>query len=404
MSHSVLKVSNNLNSILSSNKKKLGFLFGAGSSINLGDDLKLYSIPGIKEITQRIVDEIKEDYANTIKSIKENDGDVFNIESLLTNINMRIEVIGKGTIDNLNKQQLIALRDSIVDQIKDILVKHLDIHEKQLDHFLPHVKFANWLKNTKRDFGIEIFTTNYDMLIEMALENSKVKFVDGFFGSLHPFFDSTYISKISKDENVKLWKIHGSLGWSESHNGIIRSMKTKSLMILPSILKYKDSRKEPYTCLLDRLSYFIKSDDCVLITSGYSFQDQHINEIILDALKTNTNSLVVGLLYDKLPSGESLLENSNSLKKMCIENNRFWLLGNKSAYIDGQYGEYEYDNISKDNLDLTEYLFESIFVQSKNEKKVDEEKQKIKAILKIVDSPQLFRYLESMRLEISKDE
>lgn len=403
MSHSVIKISSNLNSIVSSNKKKIGFFFGAGSSMNLGEDLKEYNIPGIKEMTNNIVESIPLEYEETIKSIKECEDNLFNIESLLTNINMRIEVIGKGVIDSLNKEKLVEFKKYIVENLKKILLKHTGISNHHKENLLPHVMFAKWLKNTKRDYGVEIFTSNYDFLFEMAMENQKVRYFDGFFGSFQPFFDSTYFNNTSKDGTVKLWKVHGSLGWMESENGIVRSLSDNHLMILPSILKYKDSRKEPYTSLLDRLSYFIKSDDCVLITSGYSFKDQHINEIILDALKTNSNSLVIGLLYDKQSNGKTLLEEDLTFKKICTENTRLWILGQKYAYIDGRFGKYEYENVSKENMDYTENIFEADYIEidpSTPQVKPDKD---LNATLKIVDSLELFRYLESLRLEKNHD-
>lgn len=406
MSHSVIKISKNINSLLSSGIKKTGFLFGAGASMCLGEELEEFNIPGVERLTKQIIDSLSGKYSVTIDAIKREKQTDFNVETLLTNINMRIEVIGSATIDGLDKTGLLELKQEIINEMKIILKKHLSIYSLEKEELLPHIKLAEWVKNTKKEKAIEIFTTNYDMLLEMALEHKKVRFLDGFYGSLHPFFDSSSINLSSSDINLKLWKIHGSLGWEESHNGIVKSNDGDTLLILPSILKYRESRKEPYIYFLDRLSSFIKSDDCVLITSGYSFNDQHINEIITDALKSCNNSLVVGLLYDKVWDEESKtykfsLEEDEKLKRFAKDNSRLWILGESSAVIDGTYGKYEYNNISKDNLDITSNIFESDYNEEINQ---DKDKNYISASLKIVNTSKLFEYLVSMRLEHDKHE
>lgn len=395
MTHSVIKVSNNLNSILSSGKKRISFLFGAGTSMYLGDDLKEYNIPGVDKLTDTMLANLDVKFKDTVEAIKNEKFSIFNVETLLTNLNMRIEVVGAETLNGLNKELLLELKKDIIIEMIKILKKHLNIYIEKKDNLLPHIRLCNWLKDTQREFPVEIFTTNYDMLIEMALECKKIKFSDGFYGSLHPFFDSSSTTLNSKDDCVKLWKIHGSLGWIESHNGVVKSAEGENLMVLPSILKYRDSRKEPYTFFLDRLASFIKTDDCVLVTSGYSFNDQHINEVIVDSLNSSKNSLVIGLVFDETSDKKYRLDIDCNLRKLALENKRLWLFGKKSAIIDGNYGEYDYSNISKDNLEMTSNIFESDYIEGENK----DDNRVVSAELKIVDSTSLFMFLESMRLE-----
>ena len=62
----------------------------------------------------------------------------------------------------------------------------------------------------------EIYTTNYDMLFEMALEANYTPYFDGFTGSYEPFFSPESIETFPREEDftsrwIRLWKIHGSL-------------------------------------------------------------------------------------------------------------------------------------------------------------------------------------------------
>lgn len=103
----------------------------------------------------------------------------------------------------------------------------------------------------------------------------------------------------------------------------------EDILIYPSTLKYKDSKKQPYESLLDRLSNFIKQDDSILITCGYSWGDEHINSRIVSALKTNTTSHVIGLIYDN----NDLLKAENNVVKLGVDNTKISFYGSKSAVI-----------------------------------------------------------------------
>lgn len=102
-------------------------------------------------------------------------------------------------------------------------------------------------------------------------------------------------------------------------------------------MKYKDSKKQPYESLLDRLSNFLKKDDSILITCGYSWGDEHINSRIISALKTNTTSHVIGLIYDRF---EPITEVCK-LAKLGLDNSKISLYGSGSAIIGRNFGEWK---------------------------------------------------------------
>ena len=56
----------------------------------------------------------------------------------------------------------------------------------------------------------------------------------------------------------------------------------------------------PYLALIDRLNKFLRQNSAVLIMSGYSFSDDHLNDTILNALKANPTAMVIALLYGTL--------------------------------------------------------------------------------------------------------
>lgn len=102
----------------------------------------------------------------------------------------------------------------------------------------------------------------------------------------------------------RLWKVHGSVNWWRTNKDeVIRRDSVSSAadgerqMIYPSHLKYDQSRRMPYLAMLDRLRSFLARGQAVLVTSGYSFLDQHLNEVILHGLRSNPTAVCFGLLY-----------------------------------------------------------------------------------------------------------
>ena len=51
------------------------------------------------------------------------------------------------------------------------------------------MKFLAWLNMQNRDFSKEIYTSNYDMIIEKSLEKIQIPYFDGFVGAIKSFFD-----------------------------------------------------------------------------------------------------------------------------------------------------------------------------------------------------------------------
>jgi len=341
-----------LQQILVSDKKRIGFLFGAGTSLAKKNKNSL-QVPAIGVMTEEICSALNanSDYENAISEIKieiEDRKNKFNIETLLSNIEQKVKIIGNGTLNNLTKKQFEILLREIKVQIKNKVSIHKEILKDDNIENLIHSDFAEWIGKTDRNSPIEIFTTNYDYLFELGLEDQKIPFYDGFTGSYQPFFDSGSIENLRFIQNqTKLWKIHGSLGWHYNNktNQVWRKDSDEfDILIYPSALKYDESKKQPYTALMDRLSKFLKEPDTVLIINGYSFSDDHINERILTALNSNTTAHVLVLYYDiSWNEGKKsyLLTEDSNLSKIAKSNGKLSIFGCRTAIIGGQFGKWK---------------------------------------------------------------
>ena len=187
--------------------------------------------------------------------------------------------------------------------------------EEEKANLLTHKKFVSWLNWVNRDFSKEIFTSNYDLILEKAFESLQIPYYDGFVGANEPFFlpeslESNYRSNTIPLSWIRLWKIHGSLGWfwrQNKNNNSTRVVRlgpnakkldnNNELVIYPSREKYESSRKQPFIAYFDNLKTFLEDGEGLFIICGYSFSDDHINSIIFDSLKQNSRLHVIGFFY-----------------------------------------------------------------------------------------------------------
>lgn len=337
-----------LQQILVSDKKKIAFLCGAGTSLSQKTK-KSVTVPAVTKMTKLIEENLREKakFNEAINEIKQEIGeDKFNVETLLSNIEEKRNVIGKGILNQLNETDFDELITLIRENIREIVSIHTQIKNSQDINNVVHVDFAEWIGKTERKYPVEIFTTNYDYLFEIGLEEKNVPYYDGFSGSYKPFFNSESVDDLSFLPNqTKLWKIHGSLGWHVHEKKVIRTCSDeKDMLIYPSILKYADSKKQPYIALMDRLTNYLKQPDSVLFVCGYSFGDEHINERIMTALKTNTTAHVFVLFYDIIweenKKKYELTENS-FLAKLAKENSKLSILGCRNAVFGCKFGAWK---------------------------------------------------------------
>ena len=367
----------NLQQLLVSDKKRIGFLFGAGTSLVKNPKTDKAYVPAIGQMTEAIINDIDDDrYKNAINEIKdeiENDKKPFTIETLLSKLELKQQVVGNGKINELDKSNFSELIRVIKTQIHSKVSIHKDIKCEEL----IHVSFAEWIQKADRKTSIEVFTTNYDYLFEIAFEHKNLPYYDGFTGSYRPFFDGQSVDDLAfMPKQTKLWKIHGSLAWHydvETGKVIRATPDEKDILIYPSTLKYDQSRKQPYTALGDRLSNFIKQDDTVLIVCGYSFGDEHINERINTALSVNPLGHVYVLFYDIVYDKENKKNHSftedSDLAKMAISNNKISVFASRSAVIGGVYGNWKLkrEPDKDDTININTYFDEDAYMNENDE-------------------------------------
>ncbi len=178
--------------------------------------------------------------------------------------------------------------------------------------FYQKVTFRN--KDLSR---VNIFTTNNDLFNERSLDNLNINYNNGFGGGLKRFFNParfgyTYSRKIessiekfeSLDNMIYLYKLHGSINWIEKEENSLFNIQEINIantdsrpkdgvLIYPNPLKQNISLGAPYSDLIRELQKKLLLPHSVLFIVGYSFSDEHLNNIIYQALSSNSSISIV---------------------------------------------------------------------------------------------------------------
>jgi hypothetical protein len=301
--HNIDRFISDLRLILSQGRKRIGLLVGAGGpfSIKVGKTGKITHdgeplIPSVFGLTTGIVGSLTGTEKVAVDAIVSELGADANIEGILSRIRLLANAIGPGSHNGLSGAAYAALGSSICDQIGKL------VGAKLPDEPNPYLELIGWISGTVRQWPIEVFTTNYDLLFEEAFERSKIPYFDGFTGSNAPFFDGSSVATDDMPSRwARLWKLHGSLGWAISGEAIIRGCgRSATQLIYPDHLKYDQIRKLPYSAFFERMRRFLLTPDSLLVTCGFSFMDAHVNAVLDEALATNANTAIFAFQYQKL--------------------------------------------------------------------------------------------------------
>lgn len=187
------------------------------------------------------------------------------------------------------QESVIAIKD----KIKDLVVEHYSAVDTEKCVQLYHQLLSKLVESQP----LVIFTTNYDLAIEKLHEGGRVELTDGFNRDkyIKPIWsrdEYDYYQPSGGGEDVVLFKLHGSVDWVSTPQGIQRvDIPTrnpggaKTVIAYPSRLK-KEIHEEPFRTNYDYLiACLLHAKLCVVI--GFSFRDQEIVEELHLAMELN---------------------------------------------------------------------------------------------------------------------
>jgi hypothetical protein len=210
-----------------------------------------------------------------------------------------------------------------------------------------------------------IFTLNYDLGVEWAAESLGISVNNGFKGIHYRRFDPSVFDIGMRNvlasgqaqysvHGINYVKLHGSLSWHIDQKSNLREASAEvcraafdkfldaeasppapfpSQIILPSTAKFSETVGFVYGEMIRRFHEFVSKDQVVLLISGYSCGDDHINRILVSALENPTLQLVV--FYPPF-DGYKLSLSQAPLLELAFQNqlpNVTIIGGNASAYF-----------------------------------------------------------------------
>jgi len=146
----------------------------------------------------------------------------------------------------------------------------------------------------------KVFTTNYDLCFETAASRIHFVAVDGFSHTVPQEFDSGYFAYdlVRRDENgtvpdfvpnvFQLYKLHGSVDWQRCEHSIQKRQEPDDpVLIYPRHSKFESSFEHPFLELMSRFQSAIRQPKTSLLVIGFGFNDKHLTQPILSAIRSN---------------------------------------------------------------------------------------------------------------------
>ena len=323
MTHDPIRFLSSLGAKLATRSRHVCFFFGAGTS-------RAGGLPDISQLTARVIAALDLPQKEILNQLLKEGG----LERALSRLRALQSMLREGQIlDGMSATDAAGLDAAVC----NLIIRELDVCSADL---VPARKFASWVRRSQYRLPIEIFTVNYDLILESAFDRHSVHYFDGFSGVLRARFhtDLVEISGSHDKEGVpnffaRLWKLHGSVNWVWDENEVVRlggaAESGQVAAIYPSDAKYDQSRRFPYVVLQDRFRRALNQPETLLIISGYAFGDQHLNEVIFDAAARRERSEFIVFSFD--PIADEIAERASHTPNLQVVHEDEAILGGVRA-------------------------------------------------------------------------
>ncbi len=292
---------------------QIGFFFGAGSSFAAG-------YPLTSKLTTHVLKKLSSPEIELIEKILKKKGQILDVEKGEPDIEILSDFINRASTTGGYKD-IDSLTDSIRKYIVDV------INEVAAPNLEYHIKFLKGLKSRlqNRNEPIWIFTTNYDLCFEMAAAKAHIPVHNGFEGIANRYFDIERLDlkygKVDyhtrkfepfKEPHIILVKLHGSISWFKDDVNTFESFLSENApnrcMILPRRTKVIETLEAPYDKLFRYASSIIGNQCKFIVSCGYSYRDEHINDILFVPKLNNRSLRLFALSKDETPEMSNLKE------------------------------------------------------------------------------------------------
>jgi len=302
-------------------------LIGAGCSVDAGLPTSAQMIEKVEGLLENewknykgLYNLIKSSalYADGIRGRYDLDFDIERLVSILGELEKKESSILYPFIGSWKPRLLeIAGHDfEILSKFKQEILKKLVkwVKPQSYDNAKYYENFFR-LQN-ELDFPLRIFTLNYDLCLEKSIPEGEY-LERGFDKGTH-LWDWRRFERMDEDApNIYLYKMHGSIDWERDENegNILREVDYDPDN--PDLIfgtNYKLQYIDPYLFYAYELrKYSLESK--LIITIGYSFRDEHINGILIQALSQEPERSILIVSPDANSIHQKLTEEFPRIKE-----------------------------------------------------------------------------------------
>lgn len=350
------------NEVLSS--KNLTFLLGSGCSSHKGASGREEGIPTMASLAQGILagenyeiaekygidDGVKQTLYNSLGIDLEDSEYFYNLERLMEVLFGFQFALAKSLKESLADAATAV--DAAINSIKSYILdvcRHGHGEESSSDVLGHYQAFYRKLSQRSRSLPRPaVATTNYDLFNEIAMDRLGVPYINGFMGSVERIFnpasfrytiaqrlDTSSQRWTSLDNLVYFLKLHGSLNWHSTNTGLFpveerplsESADRGAGLIYPTPAKQNASFAAPYSDMFREFQSKVVQEQSALVVVGYSFGDEHVNNIIYQALTVPTFRLVI---FTK-PEVDGESGNAHVKQLQDLGDPRIWIIGSNEA-------------------------------------------------------------------------
>lgn len=208
---------------------------------------------------------------------------------------------------------------------KLILPKDIEIREKLVlgEVDMPLSLLITHLSETANP-QIKIVTTNYDRLVEYAVDYAGFNYYSGFLGKYIQRFDGKF-NKEKVLNKIEILKVHGSLDWyTTSINEILALpdsfQNTENLfpvMVTPGKNKYQHTHDDPFRTLITRVdTVFLEAKSLLII--GFGFNDDHIQPKLMQKMRNSQTPIII-ISKELTPKAREFIKTNENSKILGIE-------------------------------------------------------------------------------------
>jgi len=255
------------------------------------------------------------------------------------------EIGYKITVENQNIEALLSRCDAylqvktsadvttFISQSKKVILEMCSgfIDPADANQLAAHRTFLHRLSRRRvRDSRLKLFTTNYDLCFETAAGRQGLVVLDGFSFTQPRQFDPRFflydiVRRPTTGDEVgtplegvfHIYKLHGSVNWSRKAENEIevepQPTPDSACLIYPAKGKYQQSYVQPHLELVSQYFSALREPNTCLIVIGFGFNDDHLSEPILAAVRTNPHLRLIIVN----PSSHALTDQPK-------EKNKYW--------------------------------------------------------------------------------